>query len=169
VLLRAFAKVMTQLPEARLLLAGDGPERERLKGLIATLGLSGCVTMSGHLPRQEMEHHFAGIWVQAIPSRWAEPFGLVAAEAMMRGTAVVASRDGGLAEIVRHGQTGLLVPLGDVDALAEALFALLQNRQLAEQMGRAGRQVAQTDYSEEACIDKFIQLYQTLLGGGCVS
>ncbi len=118
--------------------------------------------MLGHLPRQEMERRFALAWVQAIPSRWAEPFGLVVADAMMRSTAVVASESGGPAEIVRHGQTGFLVPPGDPDALAEALLHLLRNRELAEQMGAAGHRAALTYFSEAVFVDKFIQLYQKL-------
>lgn len=162
VLLHAFAKVVTQIPEAQLLLAGDGPEREHLKSLVANLKLSDRVAMLGHLPRQEMELHVAQTWVQAVPSRWEEPFANVVLEAMMRGTAVVASGSGGMVEMVRDSQTGFLVPPGDVEALAKALLQLLQNRELADQMGRAGREVALTYFSQEACVDNFIRLYQSL-------
>jgi len=162
VLVRAFAKVVIQIPEARLLLAGDGPERERLKRLIADLGLSSSVSMLGRLSQSEVERRTAVAWVQAVPSRWAEPFGLVAAEAMMRGTAVVASASGGLTEIVRDGQTGFLIRPGDAHALAETLLALLPDRELAEQMGWAGRETAMAHFSEATFVDRFVQLYQTL-------
>ncbi|MCS6859687.1 MAG: glycosyltransferase family 4 protein [Abditibacteriales bacterium] len=128
VLLQAFAKVVKGIPEARLLIAGDGPERERLQSMITDWGLSAQVSLLGHLSRADVERHFATAWVQVVPSRWAEPFGLVAAEAMMRGTAVIASSSGGLAEIVRDGQTGFLVPPGNAAALAEALARLLRVR-----------------------------------------
>jgi glycosyltransferase involved in cell wall biosynthesis len=81
---------------------------------------------------------------------------------MMRGTAVVASASGGLIELVQDGKTGFLVPPGDVDALAKALLRLLQNRELAEQMGWAGREVALANFSEETCVERFVQLYQRL-------
>ena len=61
-----------------------------------------------------MEARFESAWVQIVPSIWEEPFGLAAAEAMMRGTAVIASRTGGLAEIVQDDLCGFLVPPGDV-------------------------------------------------------
>lgn len=77
----------------------------------------------------------------------------------MRGTAVVASNIGGLAEIVQHEQTGLLVPPDDLDALVAALLQLLQNRALAEQFGGAGYKMAQTEFSVSTCIDKFVSLY----------
>lgn len=163
VLLKAFAKVVEQIPSAKLLIAGDDPERENLNILISHLGLSHHATMLGHLSRQELESLFDGVWVQAVPSLWAEPFGLVAAEAMMRGTAVVASSTGGLTEIIQDGKTGFLAPPGNVDALAEALLKLLSNRELAEEMGRAGHELAKERFSEAAYVDSFIRLYQTII------
>jgi len=163
VLLHAFAKVVTQIPEARLLLVGDGPEHEGLKDLIFQWRLSSSVSFLGQLPHPEVERCFASAWVQVVPSRWAEPFGLAAVDAMMRGTAVIASDSGGLSEIVREGETGFLVTPGNADALAKALLCLLQNREQAEQMGRAGRQVALCHFSQTTFVDKFVQLYRTLL------
>ena len=162
VLVRAFANVVKELPDARLLLAGEGPERNRLKKLIAALELSQGISMLGYLPPAELEYRFSTAWVQAVPSLWEEPFGNVATESMMRGTAVVASNSGGLTEIVRDRQTGILVPPGDEVALAEALVLLLRNRDLAEKMGRAGREVALTHFSETTSVDKFTRLYEML-------
>lgn len=166
VLIEAFARVRERVPEARLFLAGDGPERGSLAGLIASRGLSSRVSLLGHLSRPEMESRFAGAWVQAVPSLWEEPFGLVAAESMMRGTAVVASRAGGLAEIVQDRRSGLLVPPGDVDALAGALLELLQSPDRADAMGRAGREVALARFSQSAYVEQFIRLYERLSGNG---
>lgn len=166
VLLRAFAQVVASMPEAQLLIAGDGPEREPLISLIADLNLQQQVSLLGHLSRPEMEQRFAHAWVQVVPSRWAEPFGIVAAEAMMRGTAVIATRMGGLAEIVRDGETGLLIPPNDGEALATALLRILSDRQIAEQMGKIGHDTALTHFSETTFIDKFIHLYQVLLEKG---
>ncbi|MCS6927746.1 MAG: glycosyltransferase, partial [Candidatus Binatia bacterium] len=165
VLVRAFAEVVTHLSEARLLIVGEGPERQSLEKLITTLGLSSRVALLGYMPRDEAERVCATAWVQAVPSRWAEPFGLVAAEALMRGTTVVASNIGGLAEVVQDGQTGLLVPPGDVDALAEALLRLLRDRELAEQLGRAGRRRALAHFNEDTSIERFIEVYHGLCQG----
>jgi len=162
VLLKAFAKVVEQVPEARLLLAGEGPQQERLRGLIAKLGLSTNVSMLGHIPRRELEQHFAPAWAQAVPSIQEETFGLVAAEAMMRGTAVVASSSGGLNEIVQNGQAGFLVPPGEVNLLAEALIRFLKDRDLAEQMGKSAREFALRHFTGEISVEKFITLYQNL-------
>jgi glycosyltransferase involved in cell wall biosynthesis len=101
--------------------------------------------------------------VQAVPSRWEEPFGIVAAEAMMRGTAVVASNAGGLAEIIQNSRTGVLVQPDNVDDLASALTDLLQSPKRAEQMGRSGREFALRDLRLEAFVDRFIEVYQRLV------
>jgi glycosyltransferase involved in cell wall biosynthesis len=163
ILLHAFARVVAAIPAAQLMLAGDGPERLPLRQLITDLGLSTQVSMTGHLPRQELEKHFATAWVQVVPSRWAEPFGLVAAEAMMRGTAVVASNTGALAEMVQDGTTGFLVPPGDPEALAAALLQVLHHRDMAEQMGHTGRAMALAHLSEETYVNRFVQVYQRLI------
>lgn len=159
VLVRAMARVSERLPEARLLIAGDGPARHDIERLIVRCGVERQVTLLGHRPRAEMEALLAGAWVQAVPSVWEEPFGLVAAEAMMRGTAVVATRAGGLAEQVRDGETGCLVPLGDVDALAGALLTILSDAALAEAMGASGRTIALAELREDLAVDRFVHVY----------
>lgn len=165
VLLRAFARVVADLPDARLLVTGDGPERERLDRLAIQLGLASNVSMLGHVPHEALERTLDAAWVQVAPSRAAEPFSFVAIEAMMRGTAVIASRAGGLVEIVRPEKTGWLVPPGDDVALAEAMLRILQDRALAEAMGQAGREVALAQFHQDVYVDRFIQLYQNLLRG----
>jgi len=163
VLLEAFARVLSRVPAARLLIAGDGPQRQQLASIVQRLGLDSSVLWLGHLSRETMEERFAGIWVQAVPSRWEEPFGIVAAEAMMRGTAVVASNAGGLAEIIQNSKTGVLVQPDNVDDLASALTDLLQSPKRAEQMGRSGREFALRDLRLEAFVDRFIEVYQRLV------
>ncbi len=162
VLINAFAKVARQVPSAKLIIAGDGPELGSLNKLISTLDLSGCIQMEGHLSHTEMEQLFDSAWVQAVPSLWAEPFGIVAVEAMMRGTAVVASGSGGLAEIVYDCRTGFLVAPGDVDALSQALIKLLSERELAEQMGMEGREIALERFSLATYVDRFEELYESI-------
>ncbi len=161
-LVEAFANVRWRVPGATLLIAGDGPERPRILSAIDRLGLQSSVTLLGHMTRVEMEQRFAGAWVQVVPSRWEEPFGLTAAEALMRGTAVIASNTGGLAEIVRDNETGILVPPQDPHALAEALCALLQNADLARSMGLRGRAFAIEHLTEDTFVERFIALYELL-------
>jgi glycosyltransferase involved in cell wall biosynthesis len=84
--------------------------------------------------------------VVVAPSLWQEPFGLVAVEAMAAGKPVIASRTGGLADIVRDGESGLLVPPGDAPALAAALERLLDDIALRRAMGARARQIAAAEY-----------------------
>lgn len=165
VLLRAFAQVRAALPAAQLLVLGDGPQRAALETLAAQLGLGPSVSFTGYLPPEAAEARLAGAWVQAVPSLWAEPFGMVAIEAMMRGTAVVASRGGGLADTVRDGATGRLLPPGDVAAWAAALLPLVQSPALAEQWGAAGRERALADYALDGQVDRLLALYHALAAG----
>lgn len=162
VLLRAFVRVRQAVPETRLLIAGDGNTSAELLRLVAELDLESHVTMLGHLDHTELERRLSPAWVQVVPSRPPETFGLAAAEAMMRGTAVVASEVGGLAEIVEDERTGLLVPAGDAEALAVALLRLLKDRTLAEDMGKAGRRRALAHLSQSVFVDKVVAVYSSL-------
>ena len=163
VLIRAFATARERVPDAQLVIAGEGEERARLRKLAAELSLSSSVQWMGHLDRAQLERCFASGWVQAVPSRWREPYGIVAAEAMMRGTAVIATESGGLPEIVQDGRTGILTPPNDAPALGKALTRLLENRTLAEAMGARGREFALQYLTEDIFVDRFIALYERLL------
>ena len=136
VLLNAFAIVHRALPTARLLLIGDGPQRDALAALAGGLQISAAVHFAGW--REDARAQMAALNVLAIASRW-EGFGLVTLEAMQAGVAVVASRVSALPEIVLDGETGLLVPAANAAKLAAALLALLQDPQRAMQLGENGR------------------------------
>jgi glycosyltransferase involved in cell wall biosynthesis len=163
VLLRAMAQVNRVLPGAQLLVAGEGPQRAALERQSEALGIGSRVKFLGFRPRHELPVLLGGAWVQAVPSRWDEPFGLVAAESMMRGTGVVVSAAGGLAEQVVDGETGSVVAPGDADALAAALLRLLLDRGHAEEVGRAARRHALAEFSEDRVIGRFAELYERLL------
>lgn len=162
-LLDAFARISRDLPAARLLIAGDGPEGPRIANHIQSAGLADRVRLLGRLSPAQMQRAFAGAWVQVAPSLWEEPFGIVAAEAMMRQTAVIATRSGGLTEQVIDGETGLVVPPGDTAALAAALARILSDRQLAQRMGQAGRRRAVAEFSVDRFIDRFETIYLDMI------
>jgi glycosyltransferase involved in cell wall biosynthesis len=169
ILLQAFAQTKTQISQARLLLAGDGTEKTKLEKLSQNLGIADSVTWLGYLPQEEMERRFAGAWVQVVPSQWAEPFGNVTTEAMMRGTAVIASAVGAQPEIVVEGKTGFLVLPKDVSAWSNKMSRLLSNSSLTEQMGKAGRDRAISQFSETTRNQKFLEIYTRLQAQYAVS
>jgi glycosyltransferase involved in cell wall biosynthesis len=162
VLLQAFHRVLPHVPDVRLQIAGDGPSAPSLRALAANLGLSDRVVFLGKISRDEMECRFQHAWLQAVPSVWEEPFGLVAAEAAMRGTAAVASDTGGLPEIVIRNKTGLLVPPRDVAGLAEAMQQLLLNQSFAEELGANARVEAKRRFSLERYADRLSDVYEQL-------
>lgn len=163
VLLRAFARIANTYESATLDIVGDGPARVSLEALVLHLGLDQRVRIHGQQSRSRCEDIVRTAWVQVVPSLWAEPFGIVATEAMMRGTAVVASASGGLREIVRHEETGLLVAPGDIDGVASALHRVLGNVVVAAQWGDAGRRVALAEYSSERFIEQIVAVYERVV------
>ena len=165
-LLEAFSQVREHVPEARLLIAGDGPERVSLEALATRLNLQKNVRMLGMLTRDEMEKEFAHAWAQVVPSLWQEPFGLVAAEALMRGTPAVVSDSGGLTEIVESGKTGLHCPAGDIMALSAALRQLCSNPVQCRTMGEAAREFALSHLDNNIFVDRFIERYDALIRPG---
>jgi glycosyltransferase involved in cell wall biosynthesis len=165
-LLEAFARMKDSAPDTRLWIAGDGPQGSHLRQQAAALRVAERVDFLGPLDRTTLEKRFERAWAQIVPSRWDEPFGMVAIEAMMRGTAVVASNSGGLRDIVRDQETGLLVPPGDVGALSKALLTLASNQSLCERMGAAGRRVALSEYTTSGYVDRIEQIYGRLIGKG---
>ncbi|HLL77124.1 MAG TPA: glycosyltransferase family 4 protein [Pyrinomonadaceae bacterium] len=145
VFLRAAAVVRSRLPEARYLVVGgpvEGQEKfaARMIGLAGALGLDGFVHFTGwrYGPGDMPEVH-AALDVLVLASTWPEPFGLVLLEAMATGRPVVATRHGGPVEICAEGETALLVPPRDADAMADTIVALLRDPHRARSMGAAGR------------------------------
>jgi glycosyltransferase involved in cell wall biosynthesis len=162
VLLKAFKITQEIIPDAQLLIAGGGEEEDRLRNMTIALNINSAIAWLGHITRSKVEQEFERAWVQVIPSQWAEPFGNVTTEAMMRGTAVIASAVGAQPEIIVDGETGFLVPPGDVSALASKLTLLLSSPQLAEQMGQKGRDRAVAQFSEEKRDRRFLEIYTEL-------
>ena len=159
--LRAFASVVRRWPDARLVLAGDGAERPALERLAADLGLSAVVDFAGLVPPDRVPALLDAANVVVVPSRWDEPFGLVALEAALMERPVVAARVGGLVEVVADGETGLLVAREDPDALAGAVLRLLADPAEAERLGRAARARARERFSWAACVGAYERLYES--------
>jgi glycosyltransferase involved in cell wall biosynthesis len=163
VLLRAFAEARRELPELRLDIAGRGPLEPALKALAKELGIADAITFLGHVsPVQSAIERSA---VVVMPSM-GEGFGMVALEAMERARPVIATEIGGLGELVRNGETGLLVPAGDAEPLREAIVRLAGNLPLARQMGEAGRRRALSRLLQTTCTERTELLYEGALGGG---
>jgi glycosyltransferase involved in cell wall biosynthesis len=159
-LVTAFAKVVESLPEARLLIVGDGNLIGGLERQTRELRITRRVTFTGW--RDDIPRIMAALNLLILPSLW-EGFGLVLLEAMMMGKPIVASRVSAIPEIVVDGVTGLLVPPRDPEALAEAILALLQDKEQAEAMGQAGRERVEGYFSVERMVQQTEALYEALI------
>ena len=161
VLLRALAQARSRVPGAMLDLAGRGPLEPALKAYARELGLEDAVRFLGFVSPVQRAVEDAAIVV--VPSL-GEGFGMVALEAMERGRPVIASAVGGLPEIVVDGETGLVVPSGDAEALAEAIVALAGDLERAAAMGAAGRERALAEFTPERSARRIEELYEGALG-----
>ena len=156
-------------PAAQLVLCAGQPDTAELAaevtGLVAGLKAerSGVVWLPEMLPQREVIQLLTHATVFACPSLY-EPLGIVNLEAMACGTAVVASRVGGIPEVVSDGETGLLVPPDDPGALAGALNSLLRDPGRAHAMGERGRERAIADFSWPAIAAQTVALYSELAG-----
>jgi glycosyltransferase involved in cell wall biosynthesis len=167
VLVRAFAKVQAELPAARLVLVGSGDAVADHRALAADLGVGDRVTFAGELRDGALVAVYRRAGVLVLPSRdEAEAFGMALIEAMACGRPVVGSAVGGVQRVIEDGRTGLLVPPGDVDALAAACLRILTDPALAARMGAEGRRVAVSKHPWSARTDKTLELFRTLLNGG---
>jgi len=160
VLLRAFAAARKRVPDLRLEIAGRGPLEPALKALALELGIADAVHFLGHVsPIQSAIEQSA---VVVVPSM-GEGFGMVALEAMERARPVIAAEIGGLGELVRDGETGILVPPGEAEPLTEAIVRLAGDLELARRMGEAGRQRALHRFLQTSCTERTELLYEEAL------
>jgi glycosyltransferase involved in cell wall biosynthesis len=162
-LLAAAAVVARQEPAVRFVLIGDGPLRPGLEREAATLGLNGRLRFLGAVP--DAAALLPSLDVFVLPSIW-EGMSNALLEAMAAGKPVIATSVGGNPELITHEKTGLLVPPGDVEALAAAILRLVREPALARSMAEAARQRMASEFTLERMVRRLEQLYDDSLGGG---
>jgi sugar transferase (PEP-CTERM/EpsH1 system associated) len=161
-LIRAFVQVRSQFPEAVLVIAGDGPCREELRGLVASLQLGENVRLLGE--RKDIPNVLGALDVFVLPSI-AEGISNTILEAMATGLPVVATRTGGNPELIVDNVTGILVPVRAPEALARAVNTYLRDPRLRHAHGRTARERAIKDFSLERMASQYRDLYLSLTNG----
>lgn len=156
-------RAMADVPDAILLVAGDGPERARLEGLAEEVA-PGRVRFLGML-NEDVDRFFAALDCFVLPSH-REGFGLVLIEAALRGVPAIGTRIGGIEDAVVDGVTGVLVPSGDSEALASAIRALESEPGLRQRLAAAAYLRAMRDFTEEAmgCAEERVFLGEVYAG-----
>jgi glycosyltransferase involved in cell wall biosynthesis len=163
-LVESFARVLHEVPQARLLLVGDGPARPNVEDAVRRLGLASNVTITGLVPQAKIPEILAAVDVAVIPyprlpkELWFSPLKLY--EYMAAGKAIVASASGQITEVVQDGINGLLVSPGDVDEFAQAIARLLKNPAELEWLGKNARRQAVERHSWDEYIHRLEHVYQ---------
>lgn len=162
VAVRAFARVREELPDARLLIIGRGPDEERLRRLVGRLGLDGAAEFSGFMEHEDLVHalHRAHVFLNPSPK---EGWGLTVVEAGACGLPTVASDRPGLRDSVRDGETGALVPYGDEAAFAREALTLLRDPELLRRRSEAARAWARS-FSWERCVEESLVVFDQVAG-----
>ena len=144
----------------RLLLLGDGPERERIEAVARARGLAADIELLGE--QLDVAATLRRAHVFLLPSE-TESFGLAALEALSCGVPVVASRAGGLPEVVRDGEDGFLLPVGDVDAMADAVGRILDDAALHRRLSATARADAVSRFARAPMVTRYERYYERIL------
>ena len=158
-LIEALARLQMEgrVPTWKLVIAGAGPEHDRLLELVRSKKLEGQVYLPGQ--REDIPALQAAADIFVMPSLW-EGLPLAVLEAMLASTPVIASRTSGIPEAISHEEDGLLVEPGDVDDLALALERLMNSAELRERLGNAGRSRGEREFTIERMADEYERLYR---------
>ena len=160
-------EAMLTIPQARLVVVGQGPMQEELKDRVAMLKIQDRVCFMGKIPDADLPSYYAACDVFVLPSsERSEAFGLVQLEAMAAGKPVVCTELGtGTSFVNVDGETGLVVPARDAHALAVAINRLIDDEPLRARMGAAGRARVEKEFRLEKMVDRILALYENLISG----
>ncbi len=159
----ALSKIVQVLPDVKLIVVGvDEKNIERLYPIIKNLGIQDNVILIGRIPNYKMPLFYASSDLVLLPSL-SENFPVVALEAMSSGKPVIASRVGGIPELVRHNENGILVSPGNVEQLVEALLQLLENQSLRKRLGNMGRKLVEEKYDWKKIGQLYLAEFQKIV------
>jgi glycosyltransferase involved in cell wall biosynthesis len=173
-LIRAMKALASSLPDVTLLVVGEGQERPAMEALAHDLGVADRITFAGWLPSEQISSYLAAADIFVGPSKqapngWVEALGLTFVEALISRTPVVATRSGGIVDVIRHEETGLLVAENAPDEIAAAVSRLYHNPTLARRLVKAGHSHAMSAFTREASAQAFSDLFLSLREGAKVS
>ncbi len=163
----AMPRVLEKLPNAKLVLIGDGPERQRLEKQAEGLGLEKSVIFAGKATHKELERWYPTADVFVLPSIVTkegdtEGLGVVFLEAIASGTPIIGSDVGGIPDIIRHNDTGLLVPQKDAEALAGAIVKVLTDKTLNKKLAKNAMGFVKERFTWDIVADRFAEMFRKM-------
>jgi glycosyltransferase involved in cell wall biosynthesis len=164
VLISAFRMLARDFPSIDLLIAGGGPDFERVAHLINHSGCAERIELLGVKSRDELRALHRGALAFVLPSRPGECLPLVYLEALAAATPVVGTDTGGAGEVIRNGKNGFLLPPGDVDGTAAAIRKLLTDEAIRRVMGMRGQRLVADNFTWEKCAASYLAVYESCLG-----
>lgn len=150
-------RLARKMPNVNFVVVGDGP----LRGLFEE-GLNN-LHYRGHVLHEKIKHYFKAADVLLVPSLWHEPFGRVVVEGQINSTPVIASRIGGIPELIKDGETGLLIEPGKLDDLMNAITKVMSSEGLRKRMGDNGHKAARKKYATRTVVKKMLDVYNKLM------
>jgi glycosyltransferase involved in cell wall biosynthesis len=161
-LIKAMVIVKQNVPEAKLLIAGDGKEKEKLEKIVKNFELENNVKFLGWLSKEQLKKLYKDVDFIVLPSIWQEPFGLTGLEAMSYGRPVIAFDVGGIKEYVDNGENGFLVKVFGVETLAERMIELLENEKMLKKFSE--KSIEKSKYfSNKIFFKKIKKFYRKVL------
>ncbi len=163
VLMSAMPMILKHYPKVKLLIVGDGAEKEKLSALAEKLKVSDVITWAGLQPKDRLGGFYSQMELVVVPSRF-EGFGLTAIEAMNHGIPVVASAVDGLKEVIVDGSSGVMFESEDSDALSKAIVDLIENDVKRNSLAEAGKKRVEEHFSYTIYQQKISELYEAVIG-----
>jgi glycosyltransferase involved in cell wall biosynthesis len=170
-LLHAFDVLRKQIPDIHLVIGGGSPDpqerelgvRASMEKIVAQRGMRDRVEIIGYVPDELVVPYYSQCELFALPSLF-EPFGMTALEAMACGRPVVASKFGGIRNVITSGESGLLVDPQNDQEFAGAMQKLLQDKEMSDRLRETGRKIIQEKYSWEAIAERHLEFYGKYMG-----
>ena len=159
-LIQAIPKIKEEHPEIELHIIGEGNIKQNLKDLTNKLEIEDKVLFHGYLPHENLATRYRKSSVFVLPSVCMENAPLTILEAMSQGISIITTNIGGQAELIQDGVNGLLVKPGDTEDLAEKICNILDNPELAREMGKRGRKMVERNHTPEKHLKRLIEIYE---------
>lgn len=161
-LITSFSYLSLRYPDLYLIIVGDGPEQQLIKKKVAQINLQKRIYFAGQIPHSKIPEIMSAGDIFVLPS-YFEGFPNVVKEAMACSRPVIATRIGGIPEIVENGETGLLINPQDVKSLTDAAAKLVENKELCARMGSEARKIVEQKFSWEHNVEEHIRIYERLI------